>query len=570
MTEQLNIPPGSAFQLAEWHVDPQSGRIHTRDSEAKLEPKVMAVLVCLAQSAGQVISREQLEAEVWTDMVVGYDSLASTIIKLRKAFGDDSKNPHIIETVPKKGYRLIAEVCPADKHKEASLDQQPVNRRISDVEVHRAQPLYLLIGSVVLVALSIILWMNKGTDTLNIDVISQHAIKRPSLAVLPFKNISNDPEQDYFSDGMTADLITDLSKLSGLSVIARNSVFAYKNSDIDVRKVGNELGAHYIVEGSVQKMADALRISARLIDARTGFNIWAERFDGELKNVFKLQDEVTNKIVSALEIKLTERERLQLAHEYTDSIEAYDHFLHGWQFFWNLSRDSNLNAREDYLKAIELDGNFARAYSNLALTYAYEYINGWSEAPEESIEKARQYAQMAVSLDDNLPQVHWVMGITETFGKNYQLAMQEARRSIELAPNFADGYGLLATVLNYAGQTRDALEMMDKAMQLNPRHPFIYKVIRGEIHFNLREYDKAIEYFNLALERNPVAEEPRLWLAAAYAHQNRLDDARWELEQINNTDDELSIDYFDQVIPLKDPTQRKHLIDGLYKAGLNM
>ena len=570
MTEQLNIPPGSAFQLAEWQIDPQSGRIHTHDSEAKLEPKVMAVLVCLAQNAGQVISREQLEAEVWTDMVVGYDSLASTIIKLRKAFGDDSKNPHIIETLPKKGYRLIAEVHPVDDHQSAMRAEHPVNRRTSDVEVHKSQPPYLIILSVVLVALSIILWINKGTDTLNIDVVSQQAIKRPSLAVLPFKNISNDPEQDYFSDGMTADLITDLSKLSGLSVIARNSVFAYKNSDIDVRKVGEELGADYIVEGSVQKMADALRISARLIDSRTGFNVWAERFDGQLKNVFKLQDEVTDKIVTALEIKLTERERLQLNHEYTDSIEAYDHFLHGWQFFWSLSRDSNLNAREDYLKAIELDDNFARAYSNLALTYAYEYINGWSNDPEKSIDKAKQYAQKAVSLDDSLPQVHWVMGLTETFGKNYQRAMQEARRSIELDPNFADGYGLLATVLNYAGQPRDALEVMDKAMQLNPRHPFIYKVIRGEIHFNLREYDKAIEYFNLALERNPVAEEPHLWLAAAYAYQHRLDDARWELEQINHIDDELSIDYFDQVIPLKDPTQRKHLIDGLYKAGLNM
>ncbi|MCW8853522.1 MAG: winged helix-turn-helix domain-containing protein [Gammaproteobacteria bacterium] len=570
MTEQLNIPPGSAFQLAEWHIDPQSGRINTHDSEAKLEPKVMAVLVCLAQNAGQVISREQLEAEVWSDMVVGYDSLASTIIKLRKAFGDDSKNPHIIETVPKKGYRLIAEVRLIDDHQQAPLAEHPVNRRISDVEVHRSQLPYLFFGSVVLVALSIILWMNKGSDTLNIDAISQQVIQRPSLAVLPFKNFSNDPEQDYFSDGMTADLITDLSKLSGLSVIARNSVFAYKNSDIDVRKVGEELGVHYIVEGSVQKVADTVRISARLIDSRTGFNVWAERFDGELKNVFKLQDEVTNKIVAALEIKLTERERLQLAREYTDSIEAYDHFLHGWQLFWNLSRDSNLIAREYYLKAIELDGNFARAYSNLALTYAYEYINGWSEAPGLAIENAKHYAEKALSLDDSLPQIHWVMGLIETFGKNYQHAMQEARRSIELDPNFADGYGLLATVLNYAGQTRDALEVMDKAMQLNPRHSFIYKVIRGEIHFNLHEYDKAIEYFNLALERNPVAEEPRLWLAAAYAHQNRLGDARWELEQINNTDDELSIDYFDQVIPLKDPVQRKHLIDGLYKAGLNM
>ncbi|MDH5766796.1 MAG: tetratricopeptide repeat protein, partial [Gammaproteobacteria bacterium] len=145
----------------------------------------------------------------------------------------------------------------------------------------------------------------------------------------------------------------------------------------------------------------------------------------------------------------------------------------------------------------------------------------------------------------------------------------ESRKSIELDPNFADGYGLLATVLNYASQPEQARDVMARAIQLNPRHPFIYKIIQGEIHFNLREYDQAIEFFNQALERNPVAEEPRLWLAAAYAYQGRIDDARWELEQINGTD-EVTIEYFERVIPLKDPMQRKHLIDGLYKAGLNM
>jgi tetratricopeptide (TPR) repeat protein len=353
-----------------------------------------------------------------------------------------------------------------------------------------------------------------------------------------------------------------------LAVIARNSVFTYKDNPADVREVGEELNVRYVIEGSVRKANDTLRISARLIDARSGFNVWADRFDGPLDNIFALQDEVAAKIIASLEVTLTEQERSQIGRQYTASIEAYDVFLHGWSDLWEFSKDSNADAREHFLKAIELDADFARAYANLAITYVYDYMHGWSETAEQSLEKANVYARKAVELDDRLPQVHWAMGLTEIFNRNYQQALLEAEKAINLDPNFADAHGQLATTLNYAGRPKEALVMMQQAMALNPRHPFVYQLIRGEIYFNLHDYEKAIGDFTDVLGKNPEAQEARLWLIAALGHVGRIEDAKWELDQVRVMDANLSLEHIEKSIPFKDPAQSKHLVDGLYKAGL--
>jgi len=214
------------------------------------------------------------------------------------------------------------------------------------------------------------------------------------------------------------------------------------------------------------------------------------------------------------------------------------------------------------------DSNFSRAYANLALTYAYEAFAGWTDDRTFILAQANKYAQKAIELDDSLPQVHWAAGFTALVDRNYQFAVSEAEKVIALDPNYADGYGLMATTLNYAAKPKDALQYMLKAMRLNPRHPYPYKMILGEIYFNLHDYDNAIENFNLALERNPAAQEPRLWLAAAYAYTGQIEDAQWELQNIRLVNPEIAIAKIENDIPLKDPVQLKHLIDGLYKAGL--
>lgn len=549
------ITGASPFWINDWYIDPDSCRIQRGNEVVKLEPKVMTVLVCLAEEAGKVISREQLEAKAWPGMVVGYDSLASTIIKLRKAFGDDSKNPTIIETVSKKGYRLIAPTSSSASTTRAGA--KTIN------------PTTLISLALTVLIATLVIWLLMKPETPTTDTATKDLYGKPAIAVLPFKNLSDDPQQDYFSDGITADLITDLSKLSGLSVIARNSVFVYKQTDVDIRKIGKELNVSYVIEGSVRKAGNQLRISARLIDTESSYNLWADRFDGTLENVFALQDEVTSKIIASLEIRLTDDERARLARKYTNSIEAYDLFLHGWQNLWVASRSSNHAAQDYFLKAVEVDDQFARAYANLAITYIYDFMNRWSDEAEQSLKRANYYSNRAIELDKSLPQVHWARGFVETFNKEYKNALAETEQAILLDPNFADGYGLLANVLNYAGKPKQAKIEMQKAMELNPNHPFIYKVIYGEILFNLHEYEEAIENFQHALERNPETQEARLWLAACYAQTGQIEEAQWQIEHIRNADAEISLDWIEQAFPLQDPTQRQHLIDALLKAGLS-
>jgi adenylate cyclase len=426
---------------------------------------------------------------------------------------------------------------------------------------------YLALAIVLLAALVAGWLVFTGKDREPVPVTAAISDK-PVIAVLPFRNLSDDAGQDYFSDGITADLITDLSRLSALSVIARNTVFTFKDGDIDTRRVRDELKVDYIVEGSIRKAGDQVRIAARLIDADSSITLWADRFDGELENIFAFQDAVTSKIITSLSIELTEQERNRLARKYSNSIAAYDLFLHGWQNLWLSSREGTLQARDYFLKAIELDSRFARAYANLALTYIYDHLLGWSENPDETLRMAHEYADKAIAIDPDLPQVYWVKGFADIFRRNYQQSLDYALKAIELDPNFADGYGLLATTLNYAGKPGEADIEMRKAMQLNPMHPAIYKVIHGEIFFNKHEYAKAIGNFNFVLQTNPESEESRLWLAAAYAHVGEIEEAAWQLEQIRISGRDLSLEYIENVIPFRDPEQRKHFIDGLYKAGL--
>ena len=502
-------------------------------------------------------------------MVVGYDSLASAIIKLRKAFADDSKNPRFIETVPKKGYRLI---CPVKTEMDelaemAAAPDVPVIERLAKTD---KIPALFMVMAVVLVAVITVaaVYLLRQDASTSAQPSAKISTDKQIIAVLPFKNLSDDVQQDYFSDGITADLITDLSKISGLSVIARNSVFIYKNTDVDIRDVKQELGVDYVVEGSVRKVGDRVRISARLIDAGSSINIWADRFDGTLENLFAFQDSVTTKIINSLEVTLTERDQSRLAQKYSNSIEAYDEFLRGWQNLWLSSREGMYSARGHFLKAIELDDQFARAYANLALTYVYDHLLGWSDDDAAALANAHKYADKAIAIDPELPQVYWVKGFADIFRRDYKQSLKHAQHAIDLDPGFADGYGLLATTLNYAGKPKEADKVMRQAMQQNPKYPAIYNVIHGEIFFNMRDYEKAIENFTYALDVNPEIEESRIWLAAAYANIGELDEASWQLEQVRMSGGNLSLQRIESVIPFKDPEQRKAFIDSLYKAGL--
>jgi adenylate cyclase len=263
--------------------------------------------------------------------------------------------------------------------------------------------------------------------------------EKPSIAVLPFTNMSGDPEQEYFSDGMTEDLITDLSKLSGLFVIARNSVFTYKGKAVEVAEVSRKLGVRYLVEGSERKAGNRVRINAQLVDATTGGHLWAERYDRELQDIFALQDEVTQKIVLALKVKLTAEEQTRFCQAPTSNLDAYDSFLRGQAYFWRLTREANIQARQLFEKAIELDPQYAGAYAVPSRTYFIEWLLQWSQDPQV-LAQGFALAQRAVVSNDSLPLAHTMLGIAYVLQKQHEQAIAEGERAITLDPNYADGY----------------------------------------------------------------------------------------------------------------------------------
>jgi adenylate cyclase len=289
----------------------------------------------------------------------------------------------------------------------------------------------------------------------------------PSVAVLPFTNMSNDPEQEYFSDGMTDGLITDLSRLSGLLVIARHSVFAYKGKPVNMPAVSRELGVRYVLEGSVRRAGDQVQINAQLIDATTGYHLWAERYDRALKDIFSLQDEIMHRIVRALQIKLTkgEQDRFRLAP--TENMEAYDYFLRGWEGYWYLRQKEMAEARQMLEKAVQLDPQYAGAHALLSTVYLNEFLFQWDPNPQ-NLERAFDLAQKAVALDDSLPLAHHALGVVYEWKKQIDQAIAELERAIALDPNYANAYAMLADTLNWAGRPTEAIGLMKKAMRLNP------------------------------------------------------------------------------------------------------
>lgn len=391
--------------------------------------------------------------------------------------------------------------------------------------------------------------------------------EQPSLAVLPFDNLSHDRNQDYFIDGITEDLITDLSQISSLRVIARNSVFTYKGQAVNIKEVARELGVSHVLEGSVRKVGNRIRVNAQLIDALTGHHLWAERFDRDLTDVFAVQDEVTDLITSALKLKLSDREKSELAKKYTYNVEAYDLFLQGQREFFKFNREGNLEARRLYREATVLEPNYARAFANLGWTYAREYQDGWSSNPYKSLKTAEGFVEKAVELDPNSSHVQWVLGQIMLFNRDYEGAMQAVRKAIELSPSNPDPKILLARILAFSGNSRESVRLIKEAMKTNPHYPMQYAMNLGIAHFANGEYDKAEVAFLEAINRNPDAQRVRMWLAATYANAGRIEEATWQFEELMLLNPYFSIENIEATIPLQDETFRDRLINGIRTAS---
>ncbi|MGB5831591.1 MAG: tetratricopeptide repeat protein [Thiohalocapsa sp.] len=566
-------PPGAPFVVADWTVDAAANRLLRDGDEVRLEPKAMSVLVYLASHRGRVVSRDELESAVWTGMVVGYDAITNAVIKLRRALGDDSRAPRIIETISKTGYRLIADVGPvaesvlkATPTPNAAIPAAP--RTPASMPKRRRR---LLLPAAALLALLLV----AAATAVHLSRAPQDEVQeasalpgRVSIAVLPFDNPTADPSQDYFTNGITEDLITDLSKVSGLLVVARNSAFAYQNSTEPADSIGRALGVRFLLKGSLRREGQQLRLNVRLIDSQDGRALWAERYDRQLTDVFVVQDELTAQIVSALQVELAPADRRRLARNHEASVAAYDELLRGNDFYGRRSFEDNESAKAHYQRAIELDPRFARAYSALALAHSRDAVDGWEPGAQGSMERAEALIEQARALDPEVPQIYFVGGQVALYRGDHAEAIRQAEEAIALSPGYADAYALLAWVLHYAGRPAEGLDEMERAVRLNPSLPSIYRLVRGALHYSSGDYPSAIDDLEQAVPTNPTYQMLRLWLAAAYAGSGRIEEAQWQAAELIALKSGFSLGHVESVYPIRDPDYRARLIADLRKAGL--
>jgi len=391
---------------------------------------------------------------------------------------------------------------------------------------------------------------------------------KPSIAVLPFTNMSGDAEQEYFSDGMTEDLITDLSKVSGLFVIARNSSFVYKSRSAKVQDIGRDLGVRFVLEGSIRKAGNRVRITAQLIDAVKGGHLWAERFDRELTDIFATQDEVVEKIVGALAVQLSHGEEQRLRRRSTSNVEAYEAWLRARQFLSRSTREGIAQAKAMHRRAIEIDPNFAAPHAGLSLAGISEYVSDWAADAAAALDDAERWARRAIELDEQEPLSHMALGNVLLWRRDHASALAQARRMIELDPNFAQGHAAMGLGLMYAGKPAEALDSFAMAMRLDPHYPSIVLHFLAQAEFSLGQYESAAQHCRERIARTPGTDSSRMILAACYGHLGRVDDARMAWAELLKVNPGFSLVQRERVLPYKNPAEFQRIVEGLAKAGL--
>ena len=734
------------LSIAGWYVDVSTHRLLRGQEVVKLEPRTMALLTYLADRPQQAVTREELEREVWRGMVVGYDALSNAIAKLRRAFGDDPKQPRLIETIPKVGYRLIAEVevsppTPVLSQPQPSLERKLAAILYADVAgysrltgedekgTHRALSAHLdlltasiqnyggrvvnFAGDAVLADFTAVssalscaiaaqeklvarnddmpdgrkvqfrIGVNLGEvivdrndiygDGVNVAarleslaepggvclsgavfdaighqlpldyhflgeqnvkniakpirgyharlrpgavlpapapilgqprrfprrfvagavaalIVAAVAVSiwiaqrdaipppeptrtddasigdRPTVAVLPFDNLSQDPAHDVFADGMTSDLITELSKVSGLFVISRHSVFAYKGKSKPLTQIAEELGVRYLVVGSVQRAESRIRINAQLIDGSNGANKWAERYDGAEAEVFSLQDQVVADIVETLEVKLTDAERGRLGRPRTGSLEAHD--LYTRAEYSRLEGDYGV-AIKLYQQAVALDSDYTDGYAGIAQS-ALELLR-WNTTSVMSGPTARrtayETASRVLAVDESDPRAFAVLAIIQSLDGRHSQAIESARRAVSLDPNSADALVALARVLSIAGEHAEAEAAMETAFRLSPHPPADYYGERAIVAFFLRDYEKAVDLL-MQMQTGAIVYYQR-WLAMSYAELGRDDEVGAALAEVLDWTPFSSLAYYRTLFAhYKRDEDLEHVLDAMKKAGI--
>jgi adenylate cyclase len=511
---------------------------------------IAARLEGLADRGGICISRTAFD-HIESKLPLGYEYLGDQTVKnIAKPVG---------------AYRVLMEprvtVAETSEEKEAGLMRRP-------------KAILAAIVALLMVAGAVTIWhfflrpSPPPAEVVSEQTPALELSDKPSIAVLPFDNISGDPDQEYFSDGITEEIITALSKVPRLLVIARNSSFTYKGKSVKVQEVGRELGVRYVLEGSVRKAGDRVRISAQLVEADRGNHLWAERYDRNLKDVFALQDEITMKILMALQVKLTEGEQARVFGKGTENHEAYVKVLQGREHIYRMNKEGIALARQSFEEAVALDPKFAVAYTHLAWTYLLEVLIGFSDSPGQSMARAFELAQKALALDESLGDAHALLGSIYLVQRQWEKAVAEGERSVALNPNSADNIGILGMTLNNVGRPEEAVALLERAKRLNPIPPDWLLENLATAYRMTGRYEEAIAELNKVLHRNPDYAGAWLNLAAIYSSLGQEEEARAAAAEVLRLEPRFSLEHFAQTLPLKNQATKERYIDNLRKTGL--
>jgi TolB-like protein/Tfp pilus assembly protein PilF len=496
-----------------------------------VEPQVLDLLICLLGNRDRVVSKDELIASVWGGRIVSDATLTSRTYAARKAIGDTGQDQRLIRTVARKGLHFIG----------------PVHAEPSGTNAGAAA--------------------NEPQERLR---MSLPLPDRPAIAVLPFVNMSDDPEQEYFSDGISEDIITALSKLRWFFVIARNSSFVYKGRPVHIKQAAAELGVRYMLEGSVRKAGGRLRITAQLNDVATGSHLWAERYDRHLADVFAVQDEITAAIVASIEPQLYAAENFHAKHKPPENLDAWDLVMRALSHFWRVTQQDNVIAQGLLEKAIAIDPHYGQALGLVAASQTFCIYAGWADGAT-AILAAERAALAAVAADSEDPWAHYGLGCVYLLTRRFDDSLAEFELTLRLNPNFSLAQGVYGFALSLCGRCEEADDATCRALRLSPRDPFaaLYYGIAAFAQFVRRNYDEAMRLAraSIRLRRDHVAGHRMLTAAAAMAQQPDLaDDA---LQQLLRLQPNFSLAWIESHMPFKQDTDRAHYLEAFRRAGLD-
>jgi TolB-like protein/Tfp pilus assembly protein PilF len=523
------------FVFSAHTLDPDRRELRRGPEAIAVEPQVFDLLLYLVRNRERVVSKDDLIASVWGGRIVSDSTLTSRINAARKAIGDSGDKQKLIRTVARKGLRFVGAV-----QMQADGPEPAHGGGVRPDDAHEpARPALPLPD-------------------------------RPAIAVLPFTNMTGDPMQDYFSDGISEDLITALSKLRWFFVIARNSSFIYKDKAVHMKQIAAELGVGYVVEGSVRKAADRVRITAQLNDVTTGSHVWAERYDRDLADVFAVQDEITEAIVAAIVPRIYAAENFRARRKPPDSMDAWDLVMRAMSHYWRVTRQDNVVAQALLEKATTIDPNYGQALGVLAASQTFSAHMGWADMAAVA-PVAERAAHAAILADGEDPWAHFALGCVYLFARRFDDSLAEFELALRLNPNFSLAQGYYGVTLAYCGRWEEAHLAAQRAIRLSPRDPHsaVYYGIASYAQFVGRNYEEAMRLAREGIRQRGDFVGAHRVLTAAAGMAGRRDVAAAALQELRRAQPNVSLAWIAKEMPIREDAERAHYLEGFRRAGLD-